>query len=904
MTPSKAHWAGLLTLGLASALAAQSTLLIPDVVDSSTPGNSQIAAPFGVPNASRVQYLYDASHFTSQGVVAGMRIHSLRWRAQEGVGSAAALIPIITVRMSYAATDHAAASTVFDSNHGASLTQVYVGTVTVGGVGGTTPGGFLLEVPLSEPFYYDPSTGRDLLIDVTASPIPIIPPTAVTDADAAGGRGTVVSGAGSATTGSKSAIAPVIELGYEDAFVLPAISQGTTQAPNSFHTLPWRNLSWGTRVQFVYGATNFGGGAGERIRIDRLRWRSDDQAGAAASYGNVRIALSTAARPQQQLSPNFTDNIGLDRRVVYEGDVAVQAVGAGRSRWYVDIQLDTPFYYDPSAGDLLVDVGVDGNGWSGTVPGYGARFSQMQADASMLYGSYDYDGASGTVINDWAPVLEIGYERSPRPVTLPIDVADGSEGNYSWAYPWSSPTAPGCRAQYGYDSSHFTAQGIEGPILIEKLRWRAQGHIVSLPVTFSDVPVRMGTVPDHRAMSTTMANNLTNAKDVFRGRLRVQAPTGTTPNSWFIEVVLSQPYLYDPSTGEDLFFEFRVDRTLMSPNVGIATVNAVQNADATMVLATWGANALTGSKFDDVPVIQLDYSTPRALCTGVGGDFETQIPGIAHLFNVDVTSPSGVLLREIGIHTSTPGPLTARVYYRPDTYVGATANITAWALLSVANGEGAGAGKLSMLDIDDTWLPPGSYGFAIEYTTPTVRYTQSTGPRHETPALTIRDIAVQASPFQSVQLFPGTWNGCLIYETAGFYQPYARGCLGSAGVASNFATTGRAPRLGNELEIQFGNLPATSAVIMSVGFDTTSWSGLPLPLDMAPYGLPGCTAYYAPLYPIFLNVSGGVARWQWLLPTDPALAGLPFYTQAFVPDPGRNSAGGVLSDTAIGVIGG
>ena len=40
------------------------------------------------------------------------------------------------------------------------------------------------------------------------------------------------------------------------------------------------------------------------------------------------------------------------------------------------------------------------------------------------------------------------------------------------------------------------------------------------------------------------------------------------------------------------------------------------------------------------------------------------------------------------------------------------------------------------------------------------------------------------------------------------------------------------------------------------------------------------------------------------IPGDPALVGLPFFQQAYVPDPGSNRFGGVLSGSVRGVVGG
>lgn len=73
---------------------------------------------------------------------------------------------------------------------------------------------------------------------------------------------------------------------------------------------------------------------------------------------NLQIDLSTTARTPDALSTSFAENVGADNRSV---------IGA-RSVWIQDntpedptgfgvfIQFDSPFFYDPARGNLLMDV--------------------------------------------------------------------------------------------------------------------------------------------------------------------------------------------------------------------------------------------------------------------------------------------------------------------------------------------------------------------------------------------------------------------------------------------------------------------------------------------------------------------------------------------------------------------
>lgn len=78
--------------------------------------------------------------------------------------------------------------------------------------------------------------------------------------------------------------------------------------------------------------------------------------------------------------------------------------------------------------------------------------------------------------------------------------------------------------------------------------------------------------------------------------------------------------------------------------------------------------------------------------------------------------------------------------------------------------------------------------------------------------------------------------------------------------------------------------PAFSAAILWVGASSTNWLGLPLPLDLAGFGLPGCFLYQD----LTLSFSGvtngaGLATFPLTVPSNPALAGksLPLQAGAF-----------------------
>ena len=79
---------------------------------------------------------------------------------------------------------------------------------------------------------------------------------------------------------------------------------------------------------------------------------------------------------------------------------------------------------------------------------------------------------------------------------------------------------------------------------------------------------------------------------------------------------------------------------------------------------------------------------------------------------------------------------------------------------------------------------------------------------------------------------------------------------------------------------------------------------LPLPIDAAPLGAPGCPIRQSAEVNMGLKFSvANVASWSVAIPNSPIFLGLKFHTQAFSIDPPANALGGTVSDAATAVIG-
>jgi hypothetical protein len=96
--------------------------------------------------------------------------------------------------------------------------------------------------------------------------------------------------------------------------------------------------------------------------IAQILFRLDGRLGRpfSASYPHVTICLSTTGASPDGLSQVFAENIGLDEMIVYEGPLFLSSMAGGPHfgprDFDIVIELQRPFAYDPSAGNLLLDI--------------------------------------------------------------------------------------------------------------------------------------------------------------------------------------------------------------------------------------------------------------------------------------------------------------------------------------------------------------------------------------------------------------------------------------------------------------------------------------------------------------------------------------------------------------------
>jgi hypothetical protein len=174
---------------------------------------------------------------------------------------------------------------------------------------------------------------------------------------------------------------------------VPGSAEGNTAngAPFSFYP------PFTMRYQQVYGASAFGDLSEEGGWITAMAFRFEAGSGGGANIPNVQINLSTTPRAVDGLSTVFADNVGLDNTIV---------LGPGQAPFFnntpgappffpVMMTFDRAFYYDPKAGNLLLDVWLS----EAAPPDFQTRFldaSHVLGDSvSRVYGD-TVNSPSGT----------------------------------------------------------------------------------------------------------------------------------------------------------------------------------------------------------------------------------------------------------------------------------------------------------------------------------------------------------------------------------------------------------------------------------------------------------------------------------------------------------------------------
>ncbi|MCA8977091.1 MAG: PKD domain-containing protein [Planctomycetes bacterium] len=294
-----------------------------------------------------------------------------------------------------------------------------------------------------------------------------------------------------------------------------------------------------------------------------------------------------------------------------------------------------------------------------------------------------------------------------------------------------------------------------------------------------------------------------------------------------------------------------------------------------------------------------------------GGTFiATTSLGGSNFIDVTVTNPDGVTICGLLVKNQIAGgqQLGVDLWQKSGTYVGAETTPDVWRHVASETVTAAPTGSMTYAGLSTPlYLAPGTHGLIIQQTGHSPRYSNLGG----TQTFSNGDLSISAGMTMADPLFSGTvynpriWNGTLLYRTSAAdgapgYGYIGAGCPGSLGVPGNVAQS--QPIVGTTMNIDFDNL-ASSAAILALGFSRTNSPLGPLPINLTPYGAPGCMARVSTDATLLILGAGNIATFGFSLPNAPSLVGVKFYSQALAIDVGFNALNGVMSDAAAMIIG-
>ncbi len=249
-------------------------------------------------------------------------------------------------------------------------------TIVVGGAGGTT-GGYAVQALLNAAFEQEGRGGPTNDDPAGAQPldgtfVPLIDATGGARVDRGAVVGRIDQGATATVPGA-----------YENA---------TTFSGNAY---PFWLSPFGVqsmRYQQIYSASEFAGGG----TIDELRFRRADGTNAfTGSPIDVQIRLAYAATTVATASATFAQNIGAGLTTVYDGPLTLTSSGSGSPNPFdIVINVADLFHYDPSLGNLLVDITVRN---SPAVGQYLATTPLGQQSSTTRIFSFDATATTGNV---------------------------------------------------------------------------------------------------------------------------------------------------------------------------------------------------------------------------------------------------------------------------------------------------------------------------------------------------------------------------------------------------------------------------------------------------------------------------------------------------------------------------
>lgn len=149
-------------------------------------------------------------------------------------------------------------------------------------------------------------------------------------------------------------------------------AQATVEGDARVNSAPFNTGFAPNRYMQIYAASQFGAFSGGML-ISELDFRPDatQLTPFSHTFPSVSIFLSTTSQTVAGLSSTFANNIGSNNTLVRSGPLTIASAnlpGSGTAKQFdIVIPLTTPFFYNPAAGNLLLDIENFNAGNSGLI---------------------------------------------------------------------------------------------------------------------------------------------------------------------------------------------------------------------------------------------------------------------------------------------------------------------------------------------------------------------------------------------------------------------------------------------------------------------------------------------------------------------------------------------------------
>jgi PKD repeat protein len=585
----------------------------------------------------------------------------------------------------------------------------------------------------------------------------------------------------------------------------------------------------------------------------------------------------------------YDQNHGADRTTVFHGPLAIQggsvaapALGA----FEVTIPCNPPFAYVPALGDLTIDFMSAGFPAGVTMPGcdYGTAAGTARARRMFQNGSQFAAQNTSAPTGEGAMVIEFtcapvttnlaNFDATPRrgPSPLAVHFTDSS---------WSPSPGGVTSWQWDFEDDGVVDATDQHPVHVYPCgTWN----------------VRLTVDDGAHGPATVVRSGFVVTDEVVAGFTWTSAAAGTVQ---FADATAPPA----SSWAWDFDGDGVTDSTLPNPtwNYGACGVHDVRLTAA----SGCGPPATAVRRVVSAP------SLDTTLAGGNGGAVDW-----ASLFDLVVANPLGVEICGLDLRANAAAgtAFAVDVWICPVTCVGNESNAAVWRRVAQGSGvsSGNGPGEVRSFVAFATpgrgvYLAPGSHGFMIHHRSGSgMTYSGATTPGlYGNADLAFRDSRVRAGLFSGALFAPRVWNGSLHYATCSTsgeasYGVFELGCPGSLGVPGNECLA--EPRLGASASASFTNLPQDAAIVVLGLGNSVSPFG-PLPLELTPFGMPGCFGRVSPDSVEFVLGAGNRATWSLFVPNAAMYLCTRLYTQAIALDAGANAGGATLSDAAAMVVG-